>query len=135
MCTWKEPNDYEQWSGKWEQIRYPMLPETWGIKPIGDDRKQAVVQEIYHKVQSGEYGGLINCCDSGTEGSGIFWLLVHYLHLEHVPTLRFMEHSLTDKEIRESLLSMKPVTAPEHVRSSCVPRRSSCVPRRTGCTG
>lgn len=116
VCTWLEPNDYKGWDGKWEGIQYPMLPSAWEIKPIGDKKKKELLEEIKDRVK--QYDGLINCCDSDTEGTGIFWLVVHYLRIQDMPALRFMEHSLTDKEIRESLLSMKPTAAPEHVRSA-----------------
>lgn len=118
VCTWLEPNDYKGWNGKWEEIGYPMLPAAWEIKPINDPRKMDLVKDIRDKVKSGHYDGLINCCDSDTEGTGIFWLLVHYLRIENMTALRFMEHSLTDKEILASLLSMKPTTASVHERSA-----------------
>ena len=55
--------------------------------------------------------------DSDTEGYGIYYLLETYLGLQKKKTLRFMEHSLTDKEILESLLTMTDYhTDPVHIR-------------------
>lgn len=112
-CCYYEPNEYAEWDGKWEDIQYPMIPRPFQIKPIGN--KANMVKEIGQKVRT--YDGVIVGTDSDTEGYGIYYLLESYLGIREMKALRFMEHSLTDKEILQSLLSMTDYhTDPVHVR-------------------
>lgn len=105
ICTNYEPDDYDCWHGfKWGEVDYPMIPETWGIKMIDTDYNKKVVSQIKSEMSS--YQGFIVGTDSDVEGYGIYYLLEHYLGLEKKKTYRFVEHSLTDKEILESLLTM-----------------------------
>lgn len=104
VCANYEPNDYEEWNVGWSEIEYPMIPEMWGLKVINDKRKKEIVDRIDKIARS--YDGIIVGTDSDTEGYGIYFNLEHYLGIDDMPALRFIEHSLTDQEIRESLLSM-----------------------------
>lgn len=116
VCTNFEPDDYDQWANvKWQNVDYPMIPTAWGIKPIPDKRKNETIRQIKTAVPS--YDGIIVGTDSDVEGYGIYYLLEHYLGLEKKPALRFMEHSLADLEILQSLLSMTDYHKdPRHVR-------------------
>lgn len=112
-CRNGEPDDYPEWCGKWNDVAYPMIPSTWKIKPIQD--KLTILKKIKQAAPS--YDGIIVGTDSDTEGYGIYYLVEHYLGLQHMKALRFMEHSLTDKEILQSLLSMTDYHSdPVHVR-------------------
>ncbi len=107
LCTNYMPDDYEDspWSGlHWDEVTYPMVPQQWGIKPIENPRSKKLLHEISQKASS--YEGFIVGTDSDMEGYGIYFLLENFLHLTEKKALRFMERSLTDKEILESLLSM-----------------------------
>lgn len=105
VCTNYAPDDYEAWADtKWDDIQYPMVPSVWGIKPIDDTYKSKTISSIKSKVKN--YDGIIVATDSDVEGYGIYYLLERYLHIENKLALRFIEHSLTDKEILKSLLSM-----------------------------
>lgn len=105
VCTNFEPTDYPQWEGlKWAEVDYPMIPKTWGIKTINDKGKIKTIKEIKSKIN--DYDGVVVGTDSDVEGYGIYYLLEHYLHIEKMDALRFIEHSLTDKEILKSLLNM-----------------------------
>lgn len=105
VCTNYEPTDYDDWRDQqWGNIDYPMIPHVWGVKPINDKRKMAILAEI--KQSAPQYDGIIVGTDSDVEGYGIYYLLEQYLGLGSKKALRFIEHSLTDKEILESLLSM-----------------------------
>lgn len=105
VCTNFEPTDYPQWKGlKWAEVDYPMIPKTWGIKTINDKGKIKTIKEIKSKIN--DYDGVVVGTDSDVEGYGIYYLLEHYLHIEKMDALRFIEHSLTDKEILKSLLNM-----------------------------
>ena len=102
------PDDYKnhpEWSGKWDEIDYPIIPQQWGIKALDDKRKKETLKKIKSSVS--EYDGIIVGTDSDTEGYGIYYLLEHYLKIEKKKALRFIEHSLTDKEIYEQLLCMR----------------------------
>lgn len=113
VCAYGEPNDYEGWDGKWEDIDYPMIPKNWIIKPI--PRSIETLNKIKKNVNS--YDGIIVGTDSDTEGYGIYHLVEQYLHIEDKFALRFVEHSLTDKEILEQLLIMTDFHKdPVHVR-------------------
>lgn len=104
VCAFYEPNDYEGWDGRWDSLEYPLVPAKWGIKAIKDSSKQKILKQI--KDNAPKYDGMIVGTDSDVEGYGIYFLLEHFLNLSKKRTLRFIEHSLTDKEILESLLSM-----------------------------
>ena len=104
VCTNYMPNDYFEWKDKkWKDITYPMVPNPWKIKAISDKNRLSTIEKIKNSLNS--YDGIICATDSDTEGYGIYYLLETYLGINK-PTLRFMEHSLTDKEILKSLLSM-----------------------------
>lgn len=108
VCGSFFPDDYKnhpEWSGKWDEIDYPIIPQQWGIKALDDKRKKETLKKIKSLVA--EYDGIIVGTDSDTEGYGIYYLLEHYLKIEKKKALRFIEHSLTDKEIYEQLLCMR----------------------------
>lgn len=108
VCGSFFPDDYKnhpEWSGKWDEIDYPIIPQQWGIKALDDKRKKETLKKIKSSVS--EYDGIIVGTDSDTEGYGIYYLLEHYLKIENKKALRFIEHSLTDKEIYEQLLCMR----------------------------
>ena len=108
VCGSFFPDDYKnhpEWSGKWDEIDYPIIPQQWGIKALDDKRKKETLKKIKSSVS--EYDGIIVGTDSDTEGYGIYYLLEHYLKIEKKKALRFIEHSLTDKEIYEQLLCMR----------------------------
>lgn len=115
VCRNAEPNDYSQWgNASWWNIDYPMLPNTWMVKAISDDGRNAILSNIKKKLK--ECDAIIVATDSDTEGYGIYYLLSEYLHLQKVPALRFVEHSLTDTEILHSLLTMTDIhTDPVHI--------------------
>ena len=105
ICTNCLPNEYAEWAeSKWGEIPYPMVPSVWKIKPIEDERKKKLLEKIRNLIP--HYDGIIVATDSDVEGYGIYYLLETYLHLGEKKALRFIEHSLTDKEILDSLLSM-----------------------------
>lgn len=105
VCTNFEPNDYDYWKDfKWDEVDYPMIPDHWFVKPISDDRKIETIKKIKSILSS--YGGIIVGTDSDVEGYGIYYMLATFLKIKNKKTLRFIEHSLTDKEILQSLLSM-----------------------------
>lgn len=105
VCANYDPVDYPDWAEKdWAKIEYPMIPDVWRIKPSSDTGKRKILADIRKRVSS--FDGIIVGTDSDVEGYGIYYLLEQYLGLQNMPTLRFMEHSLTDGEILQSLLSM-----------------------------
>lgn len=104
VCTLYEPNDYEGWDGKWEDVSYPMVPGQWGIKAINDKWKKGVLKKI--KDTARNYDGIIVGTDSDVEGYGIYYLLETYLGIQDLYALRFIEHSLADADILRSLFSM-----------------------------
>lgn len=116
VCRNAEPNEYPQWSNvPWMRISYPMVPAQWKTLPIKDSYKQKTLKELREKIA--QCDALICATDSDVEGYGIHFMVSECLHLHNKPTLRFVEHSLTDKEILKSLLSMTDMhTDPVHIR-------------------
>lgn len=105
VCTIYEPNDYDEWANKkWGEVDYPMIPNHWQIKVIDDAGKRRVVSQIKNMINN--YDGVIVATDSDVEGYGIYYLLENYLNITDMKAYRFIEHSLTDKEILQSLLEM-----------------------------
>lgn len=104
VCQNAPPEVYDGMSGKWEEITYPMIPQNWIVKAADDERKKNILVKIQSLAP--KYDGFIVGTDSDVEGYGIYYLLETYLHLEQKPALRFIEHSLTDKEILKWLLQM-----------------------------
>lgn len=104
VCRNSEPNDYEEWSGPWDAIDYPMIPKTWKIEAANDPKKKAILKSIKNTID--DYDGVIVGTDSDVEGYGIYYLTEHFLGIQDKKALRFIEHSLTDKEILQSLLDM-----------------------------
>lgn len=117
LCVNFMPDDYEDapWSGlHWDEVSYPMVPDTWKIKPIANPRSQKLLHDIASKIPL--YDGFIVGTDSDMEGYGIYYLLEHYLKFTDKKALRFIEQSLTDKEILSSLMSMTDYhTDPIHI--------------------
>lgn len=104
-CKNCEPNDYEMWDKPWKDVVYPMIPEEWKIKANDDAYSRKVLSEIKQRIQY--YDAVIVGTDSDQEGYGIYYLIENYLEITNMPALRFMEGSLTDKEVLNSLLNMR----------------------------
>ena len=118
VCGYYNPEDYPQWNDyKWSDFDYPIIPKNWSIKAIDDVRKKKILVEIKQKVR--DYDGIIVGTDSDVEGYGIYYMLENYLCITDMTALRFIEHSLTDKEILESLLNMTDYHKdPVHIRNT-----------------
>lgn len=116
ICTNFEPTDYAEWSElRWDEVDYPMVPTGWGVKLIENDFNKKTIKQI--RDTKNDYDGFIVGTDSDVEGYGIYHLLEVYLNIEDRKALRFMEHSLTDEEILESLCNMTDYhNDPRHVR-------------------
>ena len=107
VCCYYEPDQYDAWKGKkWREISLPLIPDQFKVAKIPDARTSRIVEDIREKIKPGKYDGVIVGTDSDTEGNGIYYLLARYLHLEKVPTLRFFETSMTEKDILRSLNSL-----------------------------
>lgn len=104
VCALYEPNDYAGWNEKWGEVSYPMVPDTWGVKPIPDKRKKEILAKIKGNVR--KYDGVIVGTDSDVEGYGIYYLMETYLGIQDLFALRFIEHSLADADILKSMFSM-----------------------------
>lgn len=105
VCCYSEPKGYPQWGGtSWDKIDYPMIPADWKIEAINDKRKKEILKTI--KESAHNYDGIIVGTDSDVEGYGIYYLVENHLGITDMKALRFIEHSLADKDILESLLSM-----------------------------
>lgn len=105
VCRVGEPDSYDKWHKQpWATVDYPMVPEAWIVEPINDKKKQEILKKI--KDMEKDYDGIIVGTDSDVEGYGIYYLLEEYLGLKDKKALRFIEHSLTDKEILSQLLCM-----------------------------
>lgn len=105
VCTLCTPDEYPRWADlKWGEVEYPMVPSEWKIKAIDENYKKRTIRNIREIIN--DYDGIIVGTDSDVEGYGIYYLLEKHLGLERKKALRFIEHSLTDREILQSLLTM-----------------------------
>lgn len=103
VCELNKPDEYKEWADKkWDELSYPMIPDKWQVN--GKKDKAELLRRIKSCLK--ECNGIIVGTDSDIEGYGIYWMLEQYLGLSKYKTLRFVEHSLTEKEILDSLLSM-----------------------------
>ena len=118
ICTNYEPDDYPEWENlRWNEIDYPIVPDPWKVKLINNPYSRKIIKEIHDAVD--RYDGFIVGMDSDVEGYGIYYLIENYLGISKKKALRFMEHSLTDKEILESFLSMRDYhTDPQHKQAT-----------------
>lgn len=116
VCRQSEPNSYDEWADKsWDSVDYPMIPTSWKVEPIEDNYKKKLLNEIKSSINN--YDGVVVGTDSDVEGYGIYYLMEMYLGLQNKKALRFMEHSLADAEILESLLTMTDFhTDTSHIR-------------------
>lgn len=115
-----EPKDYVgTWDKKWKELYesyLPMIPTTWKIKPIASAGQ--VIKDLKAELKNG-YDGIIVGTDSDVEGYGIYYLVMQALGLEKMPTLRFIETSMTEKDILKSFKSMTNFfTDPKHANAT-----------------
>ena len=104
-CRNAMPNEYPQWQDiSWERLDYPIIPQSWITKPREDRSQGKMLRDLKAKLDHCD--AIICATDSDAEGYGIYYLVCDFLKLRNMPTLRFIEHSLTDKEILHSLLTM-----------------------------
>lgn len=104
-CRNAMPNEYPQWQDiSWESLQYPIIPQNWITKPREERSQGKTLGDLKAKLNKCE--AIICATDSDSEGYGIYYLVCDFLKLRNMPTLRFIEHSLTDKEILHSLLTM-----------------------------
>lgn len=117
VCRNCDPDSYDEWKGaSWDAVDYPMIPVKWKTEPIENEYKKKALGEIRDHVD--EYDGVVVGTDSDTEGYGIYHKIEEMLGLHDKKALRFIEHSLTDDEILESLLTMTDIhTDPVHIRA------------------
>ena len=107
VCCYYEPDQYDAWKGKkWREIPLPMIPGQFKVGKLPDPRAARIVEDIRTRMKPGKYDGIIVGTDSDTEGNGIYYLISEYLHLEKIPTMRFFETSMTEKDILRSLNSL-----------------------------
>lgn len=114
ICRASDPDSYDEWNGlSWDAVDYPMIPKEWKVELIPKEKKRC--DDIKNAIKN--YDGMIVGTDSDVEGYGIYFLLESYLGIQNMPTLRFIEHSLTDDEILEQLLCMTDFHKdPTHIR-------------------
>lgn len=119
LYTYMEPKDYKGvWDKPWAELYsdcLPMVPQPWGMKPVATAK--TIVKELKVELKK-NYDGIIVGTDSDVEGYGIYYRIMVEHHLEKMPTLRFLEVSMTEKDILQSFLSMTDMMKdPRHVRA------------------
>lgn len=97
------PEDYDPiWEDRANASILPIIPVDFRYKPC--DEKS--VNELYAKIQSGNYDFLVNACDAGREGEHIFWSFYETLSLK-VPVKRLWISSITNPAIKKGLHDLK----------------------------
>lgn len=101
----REPHEYKESWAKWDLNELPMIPEKFKYKP--DKSKLKVYKELKEEIDKGNYDYIINSCDSGREGSHIFWAAITCMGGVSVPVKRLWLNDLTDKKIKEALENLR----------------------------
>lgn len=93
------PQDYDKKFGRWTLTNLPVIPESFGLKPIERSEKQFnLVKKLLKRK---DISLVINACDAGREGELIFTYL-YELAESKVPYKRLWMQSMTPQAIREA---------------------------------
>ena len=101
---WAWPKEYQEWSGKWNEIPLPIIPEEWKIKVNPSTRD--VFNRIIETYNKQKCNAVIVGTDSDIEGNGIFYFLERLAGWEKIKALRFFEQTMTEEDIRNSFLHL-----------------------------
>lgn len=101
------PDGYEQWQGKWDFGKLPMVPDRWLWEPSRDSGAKAQLNVIKKLMRRGDIEAVVNACDADREGEGIFRRVAEYNGCKK-PMLRMWSTSLEDAHIRADLAAAKP---------------------------
>ncbi|MEK4532109.1 DNA topoisomerase [Solibacillus sp. FSL K6-1554] len=113
-----DPGDIrEEWEAwVWEQL--PILPTEIPLKPIKNQEKQLYLI----KTLANQCSSLVNGMDCAGEGELIFYEIVRYLKLEHLPTKRLWTASLQSTAIREAYQNLRSQGEFTHLRTAAFTR-------------
>jgi len=108
LVTLKEPHDYDPRLKTWSLASLPIIPERFGLKPIGDPRagKQfAVIKRLCRAADE-----LICATDAGREGELIFRYILDLTGSMAKPSRRLWLSSLTESAIRDAFAHLRPLS-------------------------
>ncbi|MBC2603564.1 DNA topoisomerase III [Puniceicoccus vermicola] len=70
----KMPQEIDKAYSKWTLDNLPIIPKTFGTKPVEKTKKK--LQELKKLMKRPDVGTIINACDAGREGELIFTLIL-----------------------------------------------------------
>lgn len=101
-----EPPDYYNPAWKrWSLQTLPMIPESFALRPRGEDRAQQqlrVIERLFREADE-----LICATDAGREGELIFRYVQSWTGCEDKPFRRLWIRSMTDRAIKEGFRSLR----------------------------
>lgn len=100
------PEDYDPKYKAWLLADLPVVPDKFKYRPAGS-RASAILQSIKTLINAPEVTGVVNACDAGREGEGIFALIYEWSGSAK-PVERAWFNSMTSSAINSSFASLKP---------------------------
>ncbi|MCH8474602.1 MAG: DNA topoisomerase III [Opitutales bacterium] len=99
------PEDIDKKLSYWRMESLPIIPESFGLKPI--ERTKSKFQELKKHLKNKEVGEVVNACDAGREGELIFTYLCQ-LAKNKKPVKRLWLSSMTQAAIRSAFQKLRP---------------------------
>lgn len=113
-----EPNEYRAEWGPWRWDTLPMVPETWGLKPVPEKQDQLkVIKQLLAKATS-----VVIATDAGREGELIARELLDFYGYRG-PIQRLWLSALTEADIRRALSKLLPGEAKEPLYRAALARQ------------
>jgi len=110
----------ESWAMRWNWDQLPMIPSKWKVEERRDVKKQLRV--IKECLKSATH--VVIATDAGREGELIARELLEYFHYSGRVS-RFWTSSLTEKDIREALRTLRPGKETEGLYHAALARQRS----------
>ncbi|WP_262315534.1 DNA topoisomerase 3 [Lacticaseibacillus parakribbianus] len=119
LLTLKMPEDYHPEWAQWTFDTLPMMPESLGITPLRETRRQLNV--VAKLAKRADVEAAIIGTDAGREGELVARYIFDYLKFEK-PLLRLWISSQTDAAIRAGFEDLKPASAYENLYQAALAR-------------
>lgn len=100
------PEDYDPRYKAWTMSDLPIVPAEFSYRPI-NDRALGILRSMKTLVDDPRVAGVVNACDAGREGEGIFSLVYDWLGSSK-PVERAWFNSMTASAIVDSFAALKP---------------------------
>ena len=114
------PQDYDAKYKNWVYADLPIIPSHFMYQP-NSPRARSILNVLKSLEQDPQITGLVNACDAGREGEGIFFLIYQWIKSVK-PVERAWFNSMTPAALQESFASLSPSKNYEGLRASSLAR-------------